>query len=1563
MISPFANGQSNIIEIIYTRPPLNQLRADDLWNFTLKNNSNQDLEFTLNGTLTESKNGLIATGQTMAITLRKGETKKFKVSDLPKTPDINYIHPDERYKNALIRTGNLPEGSYTICITAKQVGTNEVLGEDCIEQDIEKTSEAEISLLSPGNNETLNPDESINFTWMPIGNIESGSSYKIKIVEIKGDESPENAMLKNKAFFEKEEIRSTTFQYPITAPKFEIEKKYAWQVSTNSSLSNIQIIKTTSVNNSNQDCIDFENSNSTSNWESDYVSSVQITKNGNDKVNNTNTLVLTDGAGPSIAWNDVDFSGNWLERGTDGCLCFQYKVDWNTGVATNMLRFPAVYIYTGAPINNVNDFNYHRVRALFVGHPTNPMIQDNIWNNWCFAIGPCINGNLPTNNYGYWEIRGIGNVILSGQEACDAWDNLIQNVTGIVMATDYNSQPSEKVYFDNFCWTCDETVINSNPCNGFTATSEISTGNCCWNIDLTFPSNTLNVNRIKCRVIEGGTEFVNPVLNPNYTVPGSDWLAGTINNSEINIVRKNSSMPIPGGTLNDMFSYCLSYTNVPQKVVVDWIAGENTVCSDTLISNCDIPCVTYSEPVLDCINDDEIKVTFNITNVTNTISTGFNISNVEIVNTIPAGITVSPSNISLIPALSPGATTSSPLSIILNGANSGDVVKIIMRYTDECCSCLDTLTVTIPECICTKVEATLSGDPITCCYNLNITNNYSSNFFDQINVRLLDNIEFRNWSFGSGWGSSISIPPSEVNMFNFSGFIPTGSNNNIFNFCLNGYENTLPQKIVIEWINNGNIVCRDTLTTPCPPPVPPGVCLDILENSIECLENGSFKYNFKLRNNSGFTVDGFDIQVISPYSLTLNEYEHIVTIGQNQIVDVELILSGIAPSTAFCLKFALFKYGRNTDGTIMLNSQGQKLKAACCYSEHCFSTINCPGQCECNEDGWKKDSVYIKLPDGKIKSVLCGNTIVISKDDNITIQAPEYECKPSSCEVVYKLELSDDNGIIQTVNTRDINYTFNNPGDYTLRIEALCNNVGCEKCIINIKVEDRINCNCNFGSWDTDKINLSINNIGKIILCGNETEIKLNDQVVITMPNYNCPPNCRPSYEWTLIGGSGAVPVNISGNTNIIAHTFNVPGSYVLRFYALCNGVKCERFCEIKINVPPIPPCDCSRGHWDLLNNTIKYSNSNSTRIETIFCNRETYMVDYNSNVTLSPSYNCPENCGPVSYSYTINGGPEIFGNFTIQNVTSELKITLIARCGRNICSKCEFIIKPKENIGCNCGTSNFFTGNVTLTRNNTPRYIACGTNSTQQFAAGNYNIVAPGFQCAGNSPTQNCPAEYKYDIFRNGARILNGSGNSISTSLTGPSSFFGNPITYRIEFEVFCNGISCGKCIVSFRVGNVINTGTAIGWGSIRDRIFDPKPNVGPTIFNPSGSLNPTFKFDFVKSGVLKLIEINSVRGSKLNLESITENLEVIAEIPISNSDNFDLSKSESKVELKNGYKYLWILVESVDENSEPKLLESGIFIAGDSNKYEVISDNCDNCEKCDLCFEFEGKCYCIRK
>lgn len=225
------------------RPPLNQLSVSDFYNIDIVNSSSEKIEFYLYGTLTESKAGLIATATTVPITLGPKERKQFKASDLPKTPDISYPNSDNRYKEALMRKGSLPDGNYTICIYGKQTGTNEEIGNDCIEQEISIQSEAEISLLTPDNKSKIESDEPVIFSWLPIGTVTTSATgaYKIKIVEIIRDESPETAILKNKAFFEKEEIRNTTFQYPSSAPKLELGKRYAWQISTGSVLSPVSI--------------------------------------------------------------------------------------------------------------------------------------------------------------------------------------------------------------------------------------------------------------------------------------------------------------------------------------------------------------------------------------------------------------------------------------------------------------------------------------------------------------------------------------------------------------------------------------------------------------------------------------------------------------------------------------------------------------------------------------------------------------------------------------------------------------------------------------------------------------------------------------------------------------------------------------------------------------------------------------------------------------------------------------------------------------------------------------------------------------------------------------------------------------------------------------------------------------------------------------------------------------------------------------------------------------------------------------------------------------------------
>lgn len=67
----------------------------------------------------------------------------------------------------------------------------------------------------------------MSFSWT-VSNAKG--PFTIKIVEIKGDESPEVAMNTNTAFFEQNNIGATSFQYPTSAPEFETGKKYAWIV-------------------------------------------------------------------------------------------------------------------------------------------------------------------------------------------------------------------------------------------------------------------------------------------------------------------------------------------------------------------------------------------------------------------------------------------------------------------------------------------------------------------------------------------------------------------------------------------------------------------------------------------------------------------------------------------------------------------------------------------------------------------------------------------------------------------------------------------------------------------------------------------------------------------------------------------------------------------------------------------------------------------------------------------------------------------------------------------------------------------------------------------------------------------------------------------------------------------------------------------------------------------------------------------------------------------------------------------------------------------------------------
>ncbi len=95
-------------------------------------------------------------------------------------------------------------------------------------------------LIYPSNKdilmETLPVFSWINVGIMPVALLNMGYgrgySYEIKIVEMIGEQSPEAAIVSNMDFY-RANADNNLFMYPLSAPKLEKGKDYAWQIKLN----------------------------------------------------------------------------------------------------------------------------------------------------------------------------------------------------------------------------------------------------------------------------------------------------------------------------------------------------------------------------------------------------------------------------------------------------------------------------------------------------------------------------------------------------------------------------------------------------------------------------------------------------------------------------------------------------------------------------------------------------------------------------------------------------------------------------------------------------------------------------------------------------------------------------------------------------------------------------------------------------------------------------------------------------------------------------------------------------------------------------------------------------------------------------------------------------------------------------------------------------------------------------------------------------------------------------------------------------------------------------------
>jgi hypothetical protein len=225
------------VQVKLTQPPPNQLRSTDLWKLTLINTSRTAILIKLVGTLEEAGAGIIVNGTSPQLNLPPG-AKTITYDDVKKG---SVKFKSGKWQDAFTRTGNAPSGDYTICITVLDKSGQEI-GKDCIEQKVEISGA--IQLISPADGEEIAAGTMPNFT----ATINWGDGHpqgSIKIVEIRGDQSPDIAMNQNKTWFSNDKLKSTTFQYPLSAPKFIAGNKYAWMISVGESKSEVFSFKVT----------------------------------------------------------------------------------------------------------------------------------------------------------------------------------------------------------------------------------------------------------------------------------------------------------------------------------------------------------------------------------------------------------------------------------------------------------------------------------------------------------------------------------------------------------------------------------------------------------------------------------------------------------------------------------------------------------------------------------------------------------------------------------------------------------------------------------------------------------------------------------------------------------------------------------------------------------------------------------------------------------------------------------------------------------------------------------------------------------------------------------------------------------------------------------------------------------------------------------------------------------------------------------------------------------------------------------------------------------------------
>ncbi|NOT38213.1 MAG: hypothetical protein HOP11_12640 [Saprospiraceae bacterium] len=214
--------------VVVVTPQTMALKSLPLWNCIIQNNSNSPTRMYLVGMISELKAGRLGEVKSADFILPVGMTQ-FNTNNYSALQPEQVIFKNQKYEDHIVRTNQLPNGKYTICISVYSAQTSKLVANNCTQVTVNQVTPP--ILMSPSDRKEICEPNPV-FTWIPIRGFidDSRLSYKLHIVEILNQQKALSAIKTNPCYYCQSFIKEPIHQLSIAFQGFKDGARYAWYV-------------------------------------------------------------------------------------------------------------------------------------------------------------------------------------------------------------------------------------------------------------------------------------------------------------------------------------------------------------------------------------------------------------------------------------------------------------------------------------------------------------------------------------------------------------------------------------------------------------------------------------------------------------------------------------------------------------------------------------------------------------------------------------------------------------------------------------------------------------------------------------------------------------------------------------------------------------------------------------------------------------------------------------------------------------------------------------------------------------------------------------------------------------------------------------------------------------------------------------------------------------------------------------------------------------------------------------------------------------------------------------